>query len=100
MTTSLWNTIVTLYEGVVETSLKSMWHSHDFNGRSETNQDVTSHNVKLRYYLAGSTYPKPSRVCIISPYITPQLGKPSISISINIPHINYIQKYMIQVLLI
>ena len=36
---------MTLYKGVVETTPKSMWHSHDFNGRSETNQDRTSHNA-------------------------------------------------------
>ena len=32
-----------LYKGVVEMSQKGMWHSNNFNGRSETNQDVTSH---------------------------------------------------------
>ena len=52
------NIIVTLYKGVVETSLKSMWHSHEFNGRSETKKDVTSHNVTLHRYLAGSTGPQ------------------------------------------
>ena len=50
---TLQNTLVTLYKGVVETLLKSMWHSHDFNGRSEINQDGSSHNVMLRHYLAG-----------------------------------------------
>ena len=30
-----------------------MWHSHDFNGRFEINQDGTSHNVMLLRYLAG-----------------------------------------------
>ena len=47
-----WNIIVTLYKGFVATSPKSMWHSHDFNGRSETNQKVMSHNVMLHHYLA------------------------------------------------
>ena len=32
-------------EGEVETSPKIKWHPHDFKARSETNQDVTSHNV-------------------------------------------------------
>ena len=45
--------IVMLYKGVVETLPKSMQHSHDFNGRSETNRHVTSHNVTLHRFLAG-----------------------------------------------
>ena len=59
MTTPLQNIIVMLYKGVVETSLKSMWHSHDFKWRSETNQDVTSHNVTSSCYLAGYLYLHP-----------------------------------------
>ena len=44
-----------LYKGVVETSPKRMWHSHDFDGRSKTNPDMTSHNVTLHYYVLGIT---------------------------------------------
>ena len=39
---------------MVETSPRSMWHSHDVNGRSKTNSDVTSQNVTLHYYVAGN----------------------------------------------
>ena len=55
LTGSGWDhtTIEQLYKDAVETSPKSIWHSHDFSGRLETNEDVTSHNVTLRSYLAG-----------------------------------------------
>ena len=34
-----------------------MRHSHDINGRSEINQDGTSHNIVLHQYLAGPACP-------------------------------------------
>ena len=42
-----------LYKGVVETSSKCMWHSYNFNGKSEINQDVMLYDIMLRRYLAG-----------------------------------------------
>ena len=42
-----------LYKGAVETSLKTTQHPCNFEGRSETIQDVTSHNIILCRVLAG-----------------------------------------------
>ena len=47
------NIEVPLYIGGEETSPKNTYYSHDFKGRSETNQDVTSHNVRLHHVLSG-----------------------------------------------
>ena len=41
----------TLERGIVNGSPKSTKHSRHFKGKSETNQDVSSHNVVLRHFL-------------------------------------------------